>query len=158
MLITVKPEPENKTFPQANDIHKLIKYVDEKTFNYHYQNLRRVSLEYVERQKSYYKSAANYLGLLKGSSSTELALHIFKKDKNEVLIDIVQLILKNQIFFNYYKYKNIDETKNMLMQLYGLSYSTADRRTSTVKAWIDWCEHIIKENNISIEIKNKEHK
>ena len=152
MLVVVKPEPINKTFPQANDIYKLIKFVDEKTFNFHEQNLKRIKLEYVKRQYSYYKSAANYLGLLKDEKPTDLALSIFKLGKNEVLINIVNLVIEKRIFYNYYEYRDIERVKSYLMELYKLSYSTATRRASTVKAWVYWCDHIIKENKLTIEI------
>lgn len=152
MLLVIKKENTNKVFPQANDIHKVIKYVDKKTFNYHDEKLKRVRLDYVERQDAYYKSAAQYLNLLDKSNPTELAMHIFKLDKNEVFINLVQLILENKIFYDYFKNRNINRTIDLLSQEYKLSNSTAKRRTSTVKAWVMWCDNIIEENNIAIEV------
>lgn len=60
MLLIIKKENNKKVFPQANDIHKLIKYVDKSTFNYHEDKLKRVNLNYVQRQDDYYKNAAKY--------------------------------------------------------------------------------------------------
>lgn len=152
MLLIIKDEDTKKVFPQANDIHKLIKYVDKKTYNYHEDKLKRVSLDYVDRQEAYYKSAAQYLNLIENNKPTNLAMHIFKFDKNEVFVNLAQLILEHKIFYDYYANRNIEQTINYLIKEYKLNHSTAKRRANTVKAWVKWCENIIKENNILIEV------
>lgn len=154
MLIRVNEIDENITFPQANDIYKVVKYVDNITFEYHHNELRRVSLNFVSRQKHYYEQAARYLGLInKNREPSELAIHLFKLDKNELLINIVQLILKNKIFLRYYLNRDESEITDLLIAKYEFSIKTAIRRLSTVKAWVKWCDIIIQENHISIEVK-----
>lgn len=83
---------------------------------------------------------------------TNLAFHIFKLDKNEVFINIVQLILENEIFYDYFINKDRDRTINLIIKQYSLNKSTANRRASTVKAWVFWCENIIRENSIELEV------
>lgn len=101
MLIKIKKPNISITFPQANDIYKLIKFVNNKTFSYYDNYLNIVDFDVVPRQIGYYKSAANYLELIDGNKPTTLAHHIFKLDKNNMLINICQLILQNEIFYLY---------------------------------------------------------
>jgi hypothetical protein len=152
MLIKVN-DTNNITFPQANDIYKVVKYVDNITFNYHHNELKRVSMDFVSRQKQYYEQAARYLSLIKKNREpTELAIHLFKLDKNELLINIVQLILKNKIFLHFYLNRDEAAVTDLLIEKYEFSLITAKRRLSTVKAWVKWCDIIIKENHMSIEV------
>ena len=153
MLIKVNDTTNNITFPQANDIYKVVKYVDNITFDYLRNELKRVSMDFVSRQKQYYEQAARYLGLIKKDREpTELAIHLFKLDKNELLINIVQLILKNEIFLHFYLNRDESAIIDLLIEKYAFSLITAKRRLSTVKAWIKWCDIIIEENHISIEV------
>jgi hypothetical protein len=68
-----------------------------------------------------------------------------------MLINVCQLILQNEIFFHYYKNRDLDYVADYLVNVYKMRKSTAKRRASTVKAWVKWCDVIIKENNIVIE-------
>ena len=154
MLIIVNKTNSKNTFPQANDIHKVIKYVDERTFQYHHDKLANISLNFVKRQDSYYKSAANYLKLLNGNVPTEIALHIYKLDKNELFVNIVQLILEQEIFLDFYLNRDPIKTVNLLKTNYLMTNSTAKRRSSTVKAWIGWCDQILKENKVLVEVES----
>lgn len=151
MLIKTKKPDLSITFPQANDIHKIIKFVNAKTFNYYDKYLASVDTDVVKRQINYYNSAANYLGLIDENKPTELAYHIFKLDKNNMLISVVQLILQNEVFNIYYKNRDLNQVVYYLKEIYNISESTAIRRSSTVKAWVNWCDIIIKENGILIE-------
>jgi hypothetical protein len=152
MLLKIKEPNLKHTFPQANDVHKVIKYVDNKTYQYHETALRRVNMNFVRRQDSYYKSAAIYLGLIERNQSTSVANHIFKLDKNNMLVSLVQLILENEIFYVYYKERNLAFVENYLKNLYKMKNSTALRRASTVKAWVNWCDCILKENNLTVGV------
>lgn len=151
MLIkTIKPD-KMIVFPQANNIYKILKYVDKKTYNYHNGYFDKIESVFGVRQLSYYKNAAVYLGLLKSEIPTELSMHIFALDKDLLFINVVLLILKNEVFLSYYLYRSIDDVVHYLMLEYEMNYSTAVRRASTVKNWINWCDAIIKENEITIE-------
>jgi len=151
LLIKLKKTDPNKVFPQANDIYKIIKYVNSRTFSYYDHFLQKVEFVVVRRQINYYQSAANFLDLLDENEPTALAHHIFTLDKNTMLINVCQLILQNEIFFHYYKNRDLDYVADYLVNVYKMRKSTAKRRASTVKAWVKWCDVIIKENNIVIE-------
>lgn len=150
MLIKINNQIRKCIFPQANDIYKVIKYIDQVTFNYHNDNLRRIGLNYVRRQDNYYRSAATFLGLLESNTPTKIAEHIFKLDKEQMLVSIVQLILQDKIFAEYYINRKVTNVEQLIGFEYALSNSTAKRRTNTVKSWIKWCDAIIEENNIEI--------
>lgn len=152
MLLKIKKPNPKHTFPQANDIHKIIKYVDKRTYQYHETALRRVNMNFVSRQDSYYKSAAIYLGLIEKNQPTDIANHIFKLDKNNMLVSIVQLILENEIFYEYYKERNLVLVEVYLKKIYNMQNSTAKRRTSTVKSWVSWCDGILKENKLTVGV------
>lgn len=154
MLLKIKKVDSKMVFPQANDIHKVIKFVDEMTYNYHQSTLKSVNLDVVSRQHLYYKSAATYLGMIEDNKPTVIADHIFKLDKNALLINIAQLILENEIFFNFYQNRDINSIISMLKFHYNMNHSTSVRRASTVKSWVQWCDYILKENYIMIEVDN----
>jgi len=137
-------------FPQANNIYRVISYVagfipNENRFNFDF-----LTGNITTRQKQYYKSAAEYLGLIKNDAPTPLSLEIYSMQKDEMFIRIVEIILSNKIFYYYYKFKDSEYVVQDLMKIYHFSYSTAKRRLSTIKAWCFWCENIIEENNLVI--------
>lgn len=137
-------------FPQANDLYKVIKYVDKFVKNYHQKSLEHITLDISPRQVSYYKSAAKYLHLLDENGSTEIANFLFKCDRHLLLSGIVKLILDNIVFFEYYSSKNKEKTIKKMKEIYEINETTAIRRFSTVEKWISWCEIIIKENQLEV--------
>lgn len=151
MLIKLVDNDFSIVFPQANDIYKVIKYIDNLTYKYHQSALKHVSLDFVPRQEDYYKNAATYLGLYLEGKPTDLALHLFKLDKTQLFINMVQLILKHEIFYRFYLKRDEDAVENHLRSLYKMTPVTAKRRASTVVNWIKWCDAIIKENALVIE-------
>jgi hypothetical protein len=151
MFLKIKKEDSTGTFPQANDIYKVIKYVDMKIDNRFDQYLSTVVFEFVPRQYAYYRSAAAYLGLLDGDAVTPLARKIFAKNKDDMLLSIACLILEHEAFYTYHKNHDISQVEGVLKNVYQFSDETAKRRTSTVKKWVDWCNIILNEHNFEIE-------
>lgn len=139
------------TFPQANDIYKIILFVDEMVSQYHKNTLDTITIDVVDRQLSYYKSAAEYLGLVFKNKSTDIAELIFNLDKRELFISMVYLVLRNDIFYNFFMERNQEIIINELIEGYNMSEATANRRFSTIKRWIEWCDIIITDYNIIIE-------
>jgi len=152
MLIKLVKNDYSIVFPQANDIYKVIKFVDERTYNYYSNTLRIEKLEFVPRQMDYYKNAAIYLGLFESDSPSSLAMHLFKLDKDQLFINLVQLILQHEVFFSFFINRDKTQTKNYLISYYKMNEVTANRRASTVANWIKWCDAIIKENHIKVEV------
>lgn len=152
MLIIKQKEKSDLIFPQANDVYKVLKYVDNLCYNYHKENFDTINDKVVERQKQYYHSAAIYLGLIEYNKANKLAKFIFSMDKKSLLVAIVNLILSKDIFYRYYFNRDIDDTINNISRIYSMSISTATRRASTVKSWVEWCDIIIRDNHVNIEV------
>lgn len=128
--------------PQANDINKVIRLAmaDEKIFQSK-EELKLFLDVTTERQVSYYLSALKFFKYLNnGLEFTSLA--------NELRDDEIKLSndMKNQLFENedikYLIENNFDNDEKISMYLQThykkLSESTANRRASTIKAWINW--------------------
>jgi hypothetical protein len=152
VLIKTKETDFSIPFPQANDVYKVIKYVDEMLYRYHEECLRHISLDVVDRQEGYYRSAAHYLGLMSDNKTTDLAEVFFRMEKNHLFCFIALTILQNDVFLNFYTNRDIDYVVSYLKYNYSFSEKTARRRASTLKGWIDWCDIIIKENNIEVVV------
>jgi hypothetical protein len=152
MVIKIVKTNPKLVFPQANDIYKVIKFVDDLTNNNHQKALKRISTIIVDRQKSYYKSAAKFLGLIDKLRPTELGRAILNSEKTEMMLSIANLILNQEIFYKYYLNKDISQVIDTLKTTYNMNDTTAKRRSSTVKAWINWCNIIIEENLQQIEV------
>lgn len=144
---------EYPTFPQADDIYKVLGYCNLVSINKLDDNFDKIRLwEYSNRQAHYYVDAARYLGLydLHEKKLTKLGETLFALGKDELLIGVAYLILKNEIFFNFYKDHNEEETIQVLMNQYLLSMSTAKRRLTTIKNWIKWIRIVLKEEEVEI--------
>lgn len=157
MKISITKNDLSIVFPQANDIYKVIKFVDQNTYNSLSNWLKYSSLDFVTRQKHYYKNAAIYLGLFNKNKPSNLALSLFKLSKNELFISMVGLILEHEVFYLYFINRNKKDVESFLISNYKMNEVTAKRRCSTVVNWIKWCDAIIKENDIVVEVVKNEH-
>ena len=142
---------EYRTFPQANDIYRVIYYADSKLYGLFAQKIDFLKEKIASRQIQYYRSAAEYLGLLYKNAPTDLAIKIFKNDKNTIFVSIVELILSNKLFYDYYKERNEEKSITDISTEFNLNYITAKRRCSTIKSWIKWCDIILTDNNVTVD-------
>lgn len=152
MILNIKKTNSRLVFPQANDIHKVIKFVDEMAYHNYKNTLKRINMDFVDRQKSYYKSAAKFLGLIEKNKPTKLGEQIFKSDKDTMMLSIVNLILNQEIFYKYYIHKDVNQVINSLKSIYQMNDTTAIRRSYTVKAWVSWCVIILDQNDEKVEV------
>ena len=150
MKIEFVPENLSIPFPQANDVYKVLKFVDVHVANYHHDKFSFIKDDYVERQKKYYKAAAEYIGFFDSKGPTPFAQKIFLMDTNYLFLSTVQAILNHKIFFDYYSNRSKTQVQDQLIKHYKYSLSTAIRRSSTVQKWIEWCDLIIQENNVEV--------
>lgn len=150
MKIQFVKENHNIPFPQANDVYKILKYIDSLLGNYHKKTFSNISEDYVSRQQMYYKTAAQYLGFLNGDSPSEWSKKVFALEPSYIFVATVHSILSHRIFYNFYTSKTSKDVIDYLKKNYLLSESTAQRRLSTVQRWVEWCEIIIKENNLEV--------
>lgn len=137
-------------FPQANDVYKILKFVDNLLGNKHEKTFSTISEDYVPRQQMYYKTAAQYLDLLRGVKPTQWAQKVFALEPSFIFTATVHSILSHEVFYKYFITKSSSDVVEYLKRVYQLSDTTAKRRLSTVKKWIEWCEIIIKENDLEV--------
>lgn len=155
MRINFIKENPDIPFPQANDIYKIIKYVNDIHHPNQQERFSNVELEVVPRQISYYKAAAQFLGLLEKNKTTDLSQLIFDLDNNFLFVACVNLILRNKVFGLYYQHRDKQIVEDYLLNIYKLNPTTVMRRLSTVRKWVDWCDIIIKENNLKVVFSNE---
>lgn len=155
MIINYIKENSNTPFPQANDIYKILKFVHNSHTTTNKERFMNIELEVVPRQVSYYRAAAQYLGLISKNHPTELSRVIFNLDNNYLFVTVVNLILRHKVFGMYYQNRNSSLVENYLINFHRLNQTTAFRRMSTVKKWVEWCDIIIKENSIKVKFLEK---
>ncbi len=137
-------------FPQANDIYKLIYFLNKHTTNNFNDMLSHEKFKIVPRQIDYYKTAAKYLDLY-DKEVTSFAMHIFSMSYENMMKHMVYIILSKDIFYDYYKNRNRNNVVSYLKDKYNYSDKTANRRFSTLLTWIKWCDVVIEDYNLNIE-------
>ena len=152
--ITPVKEPDI-TFPQANSFARIVDLLsvlyersltrDEVSLNY----------EFDDRQTNYYISACEYLGLINRSNNknkertyelTKEAKDIMNKKYKDKYLSLIKRMLECPVFYNTFvlalKLKQAPSTdvimKIMSESNLSINDTTIRRRSSTVKAWIDW--------------------
>ena len=132
-------------FPQADSVYKLLVYLFELNNREVPVELQSMSIEnMVSRQESYYKSALEYLGLMKNNELTDEGSYIVNSTVPVMLRLLALSILKHEPFSIYYHTRNEQEIQRYLMSDEGLSESTANRRFQTVISWVRWVDQITK--------------
>jgi len=135
-------------FPQANDIYKVLYYFFS-VVNYKIpEYLSFVEFAISDRQVSYYKNGALYLGLLNHDKTPTKEGKFFLDCSKSILLRLtVLMILKKKIFSNYYHNRDDVLTIELIKKNNNLNLITAKRRLNTVKAWIKWCDIIVEFDN-----------
>lgn len=148
------PEP-NVTFPQADSFARVVDLLsvlyngeltrDEVTLNY----------EFDPRQTNYYISACEYLGLIERAKNIDKeriyklspeAYRIMRQKHKEKLLSLVNRIIERPVFYKVFelaiKYGALPDKKEIcrIMTESSLSVNqvTIERRSSTVRSWIEW--------------------
>lgn len=137
-------------FPQANDIYKLIYFLNKHTTNNFNDMLSHEKFKIVPRQVDYYKTAAKYLDLYDGET-TSFAKHIFSINYEEMLKHMVYIILSKDIFYEFFKNRDKKQVVIYLKDKYHYSDKTANRRYSTLFSWVKWCDVVIEDYSLNIE-------
>src|SRR5690554_2681796 len=118
--MTNKSLNKNLIFPQANDFNKIVSYVRSCVFSLNDPQFEKLNA----RQKSYYKDAAEYIGLLTDNEPTKETRKLFTLGIKQFNNQLVNLILKDEIFYNYYIYRDEDKCVNLLSKKYSYSEVT----------------------------------
>lgn len=130
-----------KIVPQANDMHKIInlassgeKVLVDKDYA---KDILGVS---TERQVAYYLSALKYFDYVLSTKEFSPKLKTLNNDVNLISADIYSQLIKNNDFV--YHINNNSSKAEIARRLKEdnpeLADSTAERRASTIYAWIEW--------------------
>ena len=144
------------TFPQANNIESLIALIgvsedNLRDFSY-VRNKINVS---TDRQVSYYISALKFLGIIdEHKKYTDIGKDLCNKQGYVFRVGLANLIISKWPFKDIFETEvgkgrimsqsdisNIIRVNNSKM-----SVATADRRASTVRAWLNWVEDTLNKN------------
>ncbi|HMM00007.1 MAG TPA: Dam family site-specific DNA-(adenine-N6)-methyltransferase [Bacilli bacterium] len=140
----------NVPFPQANNMEKIIRLV---LYGPEILENKEKAMEIIEvsstRQVAYYFSALQFFRYLTHDKKfSEKALSLYK-DRGLLIDDIYSQLLLDKMFESFYeRFKNekavdISIIKQVIKQNNKkLSESTINRRSSTIKAWVEWMKSI----------------
>jgi hypothetical protein len=135
-------------FPQANSFYRVLDLINELDK----QEMTAIEIselyEFDPRQANYYLSAAEYLGLAEKNSAymlTSLGKSLMTMNHKNKNLELIKLILSHKPFYyaleHYVKEFEFDSKgiANLIDECRSeLNMTTAERRTSTVIAWIKW--------------------
>lgn len=143
-------------FPQADSFNRVINLCELLFSGAKNKNQITENYAFDERQTNYYTDAGRYLGLInkhKDKSDivftlTEEGRRILKLKYKQRQLELVKLILKHKVFFNYLQLyleklerPTVSETIQIMKKsnLYNVKKeSTYIRRSSTIRGWIEW--------------------
>lgn len=159
----IEPEPQ-VSFPQADNMSRIINLVE--LLNEKPMTKQDITTEYAfdKRQTNYYTDAGRYLGLvekIKADDSnilfrlSELGYSVMRLEYKERQLAIIKQILKHKVFNEVLKihlqYGEMPE-KPLIVRimkncdLYRVeSDSTFERRSSTIRGWLNWILGTIEE-------------
>ena len=142
------------TFPQANNIESLIALIgvsEENLCNFSYvRNKINVS---TDRQVSYYISALKFLGIIdEHKKYTILGKDLCNKTGYMFREALAKIIISKWPFKEIFEFEvergrfmtQSDISNKIIKSNQKMSIATADRRASTVRAWLTWVEETFK--------------
>lgn len=154
--------------PQADDVNKIIQFPFRVFEGYDTSEKMIDAFSFVRRQSSYYRQAAEILGLVrldrnryKLTDIGERYLKLPEKDKaNFICKLLLEFPIMHEIFLqisiDHYKHFGKQDVTEMLRQKSHLTGSTLGRRAQTIISWFKWIRNnlgiveVDKDCNISI--------
>ena len=146
--------PNSIPFPQANDMDKIIKLVmsDESVLTDKQRACEVIGVN-TSRQVAYYLSALLYLKYLTHDKKFTDRANAIRTNEVALKKDIYNQLKENDMFlepYNTYKVNgkiNIENIKKKIANANPkMAESTVNRRSSTIRAWVEWMYLIDKEN------------
>ncbi len=142
---------KNIPIPQANDLNKIIDLLFFLSVNDASKHEIADFFEFDERQGDYYGNAAMYIFLVDKvkskftltSKGRELIKIKNRDQRNETLVQsILQTKLFNDLIKLYLNNSNHISDKQIVRKIinYGYNETTASRRKSTIKSWMNWID------------------
>jgi len=164
VLRQIKTEQEpNIPFPQADSFERVINLCEILKDKHLYRNEVTEQYAFDVRQTNYYTDAARYLGLLEKKKEGQVpiytlsdkGLYILNLNYKQRQLEYCKSILSHKAFAEvlqlYLKKGNIPTTEEIASimrqsNLYNIdSDSTFERRSQTVKSWLNWIISLISE-------------
>ncbi|WP_193063709.1 type II restriction enzyme [Oceanobacillus oncorhynchi] len=152
-------EPTDSTYPQANNFLRILDMID---YLIKPKNKFELAKEYDfdVRQSDYYANALVYLGIAKKNQNSEFILNELGKKiqkmpnsnkRNKIIIERILSYKTFKLAFDAYlksggKFDTKFVSKILIENVQDINKeSTAVRRSSTVKSWLDWILSVIDE-------------
>lgn len=152
-------EPQNIPFPQADKFERVINLCE--LLNKKEMDKDEVTQEYAfdSRQANYYTDAARYLNLIEKKTSkynlSELGEKILSYNFKNRQLAYCKCILSHKVFYETLKNffdNGVMPNKNEIVQIMKKSNlrninsnETFERRSSTIKSWVNWIVGLINE-------------
>lgn len=139
-----------KIVPQANDMKKIINLacagpniLKDKEF------AKKIIEVSTDRQVAYYLSALEFFGYIISTKELSEKLKKLEFDKEKVADDIFNQLINNKDIKKFYltESKKAEIVKELKNSYDNLSDATADRRASTIQAWVRWMKEHKKASN-----------
>ncbi len=150
-ITTIVDLPQSEIpFPQADSFNRIIGIADLVDSKVDTAADIAEECEFDIRQGSYYLSAARYIGIIDKNNGkyilTPLGFSIVNLDMKSRNEKLIESILKHKVFYETYKFyldnKKMPNKELIIswMKEYTdiQSYETLNRRSSTVRGWIEW--------------------
>lgn len=152
--ITPIKEPD-VTFPQANSFARIVDLLSVLYENKMTRDEVSLNYEFDDRQTNYYISACEYLGLIKRNNTyegeriyelTKEAKQIMSLGYKKKYLSLIKKVLERPVFYETFKLTlnmNRIPTSNSIRYIMSnhnlsINQTTINRRSSTVRSWIDW--------------------
>ena len=142
---------EKIIFPQANDIYKVIDLVELVKYDKTPSEIKTTLGLTTNRQIHYYLSALEFLGFFKYKGLTELGHELYFSNTESRIKMVVEKILGEDVFNDYYEFRDDTRVVHKLCSIYSLSLSTAKRRLSTVKKWVKWIDIVVNDYKLTVK-------
>lgn len=154
--VKVKPERNNIPFPQSDSFSKIIELIT----LLRNENLTKEEIsDYYQfdiRQAQYYSNGAKYLGLVESMNEsktltlTDEGLLILTSNFKQRTLSLIEKILEHQVFYDAFEI-SLDSgkipDKEAIIKIMSfhlkLKSSTMERRSRTVKSWLEWIWSVI---------------
>ncbi|MEQ9372474.1 MAG: translation elongation factor [Coleofasciculus chthonoplastes F3-SA18-01] len=154
--IVLVPEPPGIPFPQANEFDRIVDLLSLLLDGELTKEEITVNYEFDARQTNYYTDAVRYLGLAdkhRDPSTKEVIFHLTREGKDILtkrykakICSLIRKILEHEVFYKTFELtlgtgdipKKNEVCKIMSDCGLDLNPTTIERRSSTVRGWIDW--------------------
>lgn len=154
--IVLVPEPPGIPFPQANEFDRIVDLLSLLLDSELTKEEITVNYEFDARQTNYYTDAVRYLGLAdkdRDPSTKEITFYLTTEGKDILtkryktkICSLIRKILEHEVFYKTFELtletgdipKKNEVCKIMSDCGLDLNPTTIERRSSTVRGWIDW--------------------